>query len=269
MRRREAVRWQVQLAAAYGREKLHLGRGGVVTLKLGEVPLRAYRPYYLDFLVREIFTEGAYDIGPLPDRPVIIDCGANIGIASVYFSLTYPGCHLMAFEPDPVAFDLLTQNTATLTDFQALNLAVGAKKGALDFFTDEGKPGSARMSGIRERQPNGTLIVVDCVRLSSLLPEHVDLLKIDVEGMEWAILDDLEESGAFGTIDRMVIEYHHHLPLSANRLAEFLTRIERAGFAYEIGAERKRGRLDPMFQDVMIYAYRHSETPDFVAVEGE
>ncbi len=114
------------------------------------------------------------------------------------------------------------------------------------------------MSGIKERQPNGKTITVDCVPLSSLIPANIDLLKIDVEGMEWEIMDDLEASGAIAGVQRLAIEYHHHLPAGRDDLATFLGRLESAGFGYEIGATRSPGRLGGFYQDVMIYGYRKS-----------
>ena len=39
------------------------------------------------FLVHEIFVHGAYDFHPARPDPVILDCGANVGMASLYFRL--------------------------------------------------------------------------------------------------------------------------------------------------------------------------------------
>ena len=111
------------------------------------------------------------------------------------------------------------------------------------------------MSGLRDRLHKASRRV-EVVRLSSELPAHVDLLKLDVEGMEWDVLEDLVEAGALPRIDRLAVEYHHHLPASSNRLSEFVGILETAGFGYEIAAHRPAGSCGPRYQDVMVYAYR-------------
>lgn len=256
--RGELISWHLRLFAL----QIRLGINDqtdtreIAVPNLFGVPLHAggYRP--LVHLVNEIFLQRTYDVGPLPEQPVIIDCGANIGMASLYFAHRYRGCQVMAFEPDPEAFSMLSQNTAALDGVTVHNVALGLREGMIDFYVQRELPGSLRMSGIKERQLSGTTITVDCVKLSSVIPAKVDLLKIDVEGMEWEILDDLEASGAIDGVQALAIEYHHHLPPERDDLATFLGRLESAGFGYEIGAERMPGQLGDRFQDVMIYGYR-------------
>lgn len=45
-------------------------------------------------------------------RPLIIDCGANIGLASVWFARHFPKAQIYAIEPDPDNFEMLCMNTA-------------------------------------------------------------------------------------------------------------------------------------------------------------
>jgi FkbM family methyltransferase len=208
------------------------------------------------FLVEEIFLENSYDVGPLSASPVIIDCGANIGLASLYFAIRYPGARITAYEPEPAAFALLEKNTAKLAGVVCKNVALGKADGLIEFYVVASIPGELRVSGLRERLPSGESIAVECVRLSSVLPPHVDLLKMDVEGMEWDVLDDLEAANALGSIDHLVIEYHHHLPLDRDDLGTFLQRLERLGFGYQVSARPSQGLLEARYQDVMVHAYR-------------
>jgi FkbM family methyltransferase len=43
-------------------------------------------------------------------QPLIVDCGANIGASAVWFSLSYPQCHLVAVEPERNNRELLAKN---------------------------------------------------------------------------------------------------------------------------------------------------------------
>ena len=257
--RRALASFYARLYATEIRRRLSLRDGVCFSTRLYE---RTVATYYLDslqFLVDEIFLTGTYDVGELPPRPVIVDCGANIGIASLYFVHRYPDCRIIAFEPDPAAYRLLDRNLQHYPNVQLFDVALGNRNSTLEFFEDSINKASLCASAFQDRPPNSRAITVNCVRLSDLLPSHVDLLKIDVEGMEWEILDDLESTGLLQNIERLAIEYHHHLSLEHDHLGVFLGRLERAGFGYDLGAYRSRG-LGPRFQDVMIYAYRKSSS---------
>jgi FkbM family methyltransferase len=207
-------------------------------------------------LVNEIFVEGTYAVGPLGPGATILDCGANIGISTLYFALTYPEATIVAFEPDPSAYSLLSRNTDSLANVETCNVALGAEDGDLTFFVDPSTTASPMMSAIKERQPKGHSLTVPCVRLSTRIAGPVALLKIDVEGMEWAILDDLIDSGTIARVERMAIEYHHHLPADRDDLSSFLRMLEEHSFGYEISATRRSGSPSDRYQDVMIYAFK-------------
>ena len=94
------------------------------------------------------------------------------------------------------------------------------------------------------------------IGLSSFLREPAELLKLDIEGAELDVLQDLTESGAIARVREAVIEYHHNLPSGTNRLSEFLAMIEDASFSFSIAADSApRARRDA-FQDVFIRAER-------------
>jgi hypothetical protein len=80
--------------------------------------------------IQQCFTEAQYDLpsgthGVLIDKtyddiiasgrqPLILDCGANIGASVAWFSVRYPKAHIVAVEPAPENFALLSRNAATL-----------------------------------------------------------------------------------------------------------------------------------------------------------
>jgi hypothetical protein len=99
---------------------------------------------------------------------------------------------------------------------------------------------------------------VNAVRLSEWITGPVDLLKLDIEGAEVAVIRDLEASGKLKFVRNMVIEYHHHIDKEKNCLAEFLGCIERNGFGYQLRASTPTGFRSRAFQDVLIYAYANA-----------
>jgi hypothetical protein len=144
-----------------------------------------------------------------------------------------------------------------------VNAAVGPEEGVIEFYIDPQVPGSLTMSGLKSRR-HGSPSEVACVTLSSQLSGKVGLLKLDIEGFEGAVLDELEKAGSLAFVDRMAIEYHHHIVADDDRLSKVLALLERNGFGYSLQAGHTEldhiyRRENPgRFQDVMIYAYAKS-----------
>lgn len=78
--------------------------------------------------------------------------------------------------------------------------------------------------------------MVESIPMSSLIDGPIDLLKIDIEGSETAAFVELEASGKMRLIREMFIEFHYNLPAEANNLTQFLDRLSRCGFEYELGS---------------------------------
>lgn len=212
--------------------------------------------------LREIFFQGQYLFDAGVDRPVILDCGANIGLATLFFKRLYPEARISSFEADPATASVLQKNIAQnhLGLVSVHNLMLANADGERPFYVASEVGGSLKMSSLPDRVSNNRRITVKCGRLSKYIEGPVDLLKLDVEGAEFEVLTDLKSSGKISQIERMVIEYHHKVGSQASCLAKFLALLEEEGFDYQIS-----GRCDPIaqrnvFQDILIGAYRPSNS---------
>jgi FkbM family methyltransferase len=205
-----------------------------------------------------VFAEREYWFSTDRARPVILDCGSNIGMAILFFKALYPDAEITAFEPAPWACAAIEETIRAndLRDVTLHNAALAEADGTLDLFHDPSHPGSAAMSVYRERMP-GEAVRVPAVRLSRYVTKPVDFLKLDVEGSELTVLRDLAASGAIARISQMVVEFHHHLRPTVDNLSECLSILEQHGFGYQLTSARvytpiTRGQ----FQDVLVHAYR-------------
>lgn len=117
-----------------------------------------------------------------------VDAGANVGYYTLMgASLVDVTGRVFAFEPSPYAFRLLFDTLAenSITQVLAVHSALGDRSGEMQLFMPK-KPGNHTPSMI----PNngGTPITVPVLKLDDYLREReiecVDLLKIDVEGLE-------------------------------------------------------------------------------------
>ena len=211
----------------------------------------------LFFLYREIFARQCYLFHARTARPFILDCGANIGMAVLYFKWLYPDAEVWAFEPEPRAFLALQQNVARnhLADVRVHDIALWDADGELNLFVPGIDAGSFAAS-VSPARRGGTALNVRCARLSSFIEREVDFLKLDVEGAELQVITDLAESGKLALIHQMVIEYHHNIPTETAALSSLLRLLEDAGFTYQISAWSFPLVGREHFQDVLIGAFR-------------
>jgi FkbM family methyltransferase len=214
-----------------------------------------FRAAQLRWLFRELFLEEHYLFHTSSPQPVIIDCGSNIGISILYFKTLYPAARIVAFEPDPAAFAKLSDNVTrnSLTDITLYPYALSATEGEPDFYRSDDR--SLRMS-LDRRRNGGERITVAARRLSSFVTEDVDLLKVDVEGAEFMLVQDLVESGKLWNIKQIHLEYHHHIDGDVDALSPLLKLLEDANFGYQVSARCRRRGQPRVFQDIGVYAYR-------------
>jgi FkbM family methyltransferase len=208
----------------------------------------------------EIFVRQDYFFESDSPAPLILDCGSNIGMSVLFFKRLYPASRIVAFEPDRQTFDVLESNVRNnqLANVELHNQAIYPADGFIEFYSDPGHPGSLAMSTARERFPGREVAsqTVEAVRLSPLIQGEVDLLKMDIEGAEGAVVAELAEAGKLKWIKQMFIEYHHHLNPEEDHLSQLFRIFEENGFGYQLHSPFKRPFFRRAFQDIQIYAYR-------------
>lgn len=160
--------------------------------------------------------------GLLRPGDVAIDCGANVGEVSARLLAT--GARVVAFDPDPWAYDQLGQRFAGNPAYTLHNAAVGCSEGqvtlmrAANFDGNEGNASqkSTVIAGARNIGAAGERVVVrqiDFVAfLRGLIAEHgsVAFLKIDIEGAELDLLEALDHEGLLAKVRCTVAETHEH-----------------------------------------------------------
>jgi FkbM family methyltransferase len=191
----------------------------------------------LALLYREIFVRQSYRLPELGPEPLIFDCGANLGMATLFFKFLYPRGRITCFEPDPATFALLQKNILNnqLDQVECFNVALWDEDRAIDFFSNSSDPGSLLMSTNAARMSTPP-IPVPGRRLSTYIDGEVDFLKLDVEGAEQRVLQELAESGKLRLVREMAIEYHHRIPGERSALSRFLKIFEENAFEYQIVA---------------------------------
>lgn len=143
---------------------------------------------------KEIFFRKIYNID-LPISPIsIIDAGANTGFASLFFKLKYPNSNIVALEIDDDNCKMIHQNLKNKKSIEII------KKGLFNkhsYFKIE-DPYNATNSLIIRNVDNKNDYDVESITVADIMENkgwnHIDLVKIDIEGSEKDVFESNYEN---------------------------------------------------------------------------
>jgi FkbM family methyltransferase len=147
------------------------------------------RNIYSDIAIFEqIFIDKEYNVDIAFTPKTIIDLGANVGFASLYFNTKYPTAQIVAVEPEPNNFLQAKKNVEHYKNITLLNGAIWHNNDTL-FLVDNGL-GEA---GFMVNDGKGT-IEIKAFTIPNLMEimnaNIIDILKIDIEGAEKEIFEN-------------------------------------------------------------------------------
>ncbi len=179
-------------------------------------------------MYEELFIKQIYAFKSDKKDPLIVDCGANIGLSIASFKRVFPDARVIAYEPDNEIFEMLKSNveSAGYTNVELNKKAVWISNEPLKFLSDGG------LSGRLDEGASGDRVVtVEAQRLKEVLNQPIDLLKIDIEGAEHSVMKDCADS--LGQVKLLFVEYHSDIN-EPQELQMILDIITKAGFRYHI-----------------------------------
>lgn len=207
---------------------------------------------------REIFVDEFYRFYTTSSAPVIFDCGTNIGTSVVYFHQTYPNARIVAFEADEQISAILQDNLRKnqISGVDVVTKAVWTNDEGIWFGSDQADSASIFSQTDRKLVPS--------VRLRDVLlrETRIDMLKMDIEGAETAVLTDCHD--ALAHVQNLFVEFHAYLD-HPQTLAEVIQVLEASGFRYYINTSQYRHAPlvthrykgnDSMDLQLNIFAYR-------------
>lgn len=220
--RHREFRFRFRLRAPAGRCRLDVRarRGGFACgfeLRRGGSDARAFEQVFLgDFYNLRGSPRGpelvqAFERRRRRRRPLIVDLGANIGLASLYLASQWPGARIVAVEPDAGNFAQLQRNfalsSAAAAEFDAVQAAVASHSGWARIANPGGPAAGLRTAAASAGAP-GAIPALSLDELLARAPEcEPFLVKIDIEGAE----ADLFQAGPPAWMARfpvLVVEPH-------------------------------------------------------------
>lgn len=159
----------------------------------------------------QVFFNQCYNINFDIVPKVIIDAGANIGLASIYFANRFKESRIISLEPESNNFKLLTKNSKLYTNITPINYALWNETDEL-IVEDQGL-GSSGFK-VKKEANQGHLQKVKSITIDQLFLQYkldiIDVLKIDIEGSEKEIFDSNYENW-LNKIRYLIIETHDFL----------------------------------------------------------
>lgn len=207
---------------------------------------------------RQLYFFGSYEdentdywIERTRDARTIFDVGANVGLYSLLSAAVNPQADIHGFEPTPEIFDAFTNNIQrnNFGNITANKAAVGNKDGTVFLQVRTGADGNNEgMNFVDSKRHGAKDVEVPSLTLDGYCEkkgiQHIDLLKIDIEGGEYNALlgsQRLLEKKAIRCIFLELIEW------AANRSGTSTVEIKRylASMGYQMFL-LESGRLQPI-----------------------
>ena len=114
--------------------------------------------------------------------PLVIDCGANIGLSSRYFAEEFPESFIIAIEPEKNNFLMALKNCNGVKNISAKNAAIGSSKGYVSI-PDTDVDNNAFRTSISSNDED-----IEVLTINEIISSHDNyspfIVKIDIEGFE-------------------------------------------------------------------------------------
>jgi FkbM family methyltransferase len=173
--------------------------------------------------------DGRWVICPdrLDSNSVVYSFGVGTDISFDLALIRRFGCAIHAFDPTPLALQWLQTQTLPAS-FTVHPWGLAGHDGVAVFSLPEEHAVSFLMStdGISKVRAECNVFRFPTI-LAALGHQRINLMKLDIEGAEYDVLDDLLAENA--SIDQLLVEFHHRWSGSPARTKQAIRRIEEHG----------------------------------------
>jgi FkbM family methyltransferase len=221
-----------------------LGKEGTAKIN---IPLQS-EPIYLrkgtsDIAVFvSIFAFNEFNINfDVPSGGVIIDCGANIGVSTVYFASKYPQATILALEPNRANFEICQKNTQNFKNIVCLHAAIWKDNCELFLQNPQDEDWAFQY---KDRQDSNTISSpkgdkVLAFSVPTLIEKYnlkkIDIMKIDIEGGEKDLFSS-DSLNWMNIVRNLIVELHDEIVPGCSHA--FYSSLNRFNFKQSISHEK-------------------------------
>jgi FkbM family methyltransferase len=162
------------------------------------------------YTFKQVFLEDQYNF-KFPLTPsTMLDGGANIGLASVYFAHRFPNTKIVAVEPNEENFKMILKNTVNYPNVFAKQGGIWNDNKRLVIIDKAAYDNSFMVTEVAENTPDS----LPAFSIHSIMQEQgwstLDVLKLDIEGSEKEVFEKNVEEWLPHT-RMLIIEVHDNM----------------------------------------------------------
>lgn len=186
--------------------------------------------------VREVWLDECYRLPTAKKRNILVDLGGNIGLTSLWMSKHYSCEKVICVEPDNSNCEILRRNLdANKIPYKLVKAAIGP----IDGFALFTKSISSNLGHVGETGQKVKMLSMGTLLENDLKNETIDILKLDIEGGEQALLTDGDLQW-LDSVEEIIVEFHPDC-VDYPRLIGIL---KKAGFEYSSPGTFFPGSMD-------------------------
>lgn len=181
----------------------------------------------------------------LDSNSVIYSAGVGRDISFEHELADRFGCKVILIDPSPTGLETLSEERNKRPEFIAVNKALAGHDGVLVLSPPRDADEGSWVSVVAENPgdvPQTDSIQVPCVTIRTLMEQNghtqIDLLKMDIEGAEYGVLEAVMSSGV--TIKQIAVEYHNKVipGFTAKQTMASLLKLRKLGYRliYKMGS---------------------------------
>jgi FkbM family methyltransferase len=227
-----------------------IGRKGIAELNIPAHPGQIFlRKGTSDIAVfTSIFAFNEFDINfEVPSDGIIIDCGANIGVSTVYFASKYPQALIIALEPNQANFELCQKNTQDFKNVVCLKAAIWNDSCELFLQNPQDEDWAFRYNDrqnieakdIQKGEKVLAFSVPDLIKRYDL--KKINIMKIDIEGAEKELFSGNSLTW-MNSVDNFIVELHDEIVPGCS--SAFYKSLNRFDFKQSISHEKIVIKID-------------------------
>ena len=159
----------------------------------------------------EVFVNEDYNFKFPTNMVKIIDAGANVGFASIYFANRFKNAKILALEPEKSNFSMLKRNVSSYKNIKVSNRGLWMKKANLKVSNRNRTEHWGFM--VEEVNENESYVVKgisveDCMKIMNW--NYIDILKLDIEGSEKEVFS-YGYAKWLGKVKVIILELHEKM----------------------------------------------------------
>ena len=213
-----------------------LRRGTILKAIVGEEPFHWIRPRPEVMVFGSKYGRWAVDTTGISDSTVLVSFGLGEDVTFESALIERFGCSVFGFDPTPRSIQYIAK-TVSNPRFCSFPYALADRDGLIKFTPPpESVADQVSASAYAKYDAmDSNAISVPCLTLSSIQKtfniQKIDILKMDIEGAEFAVIEQAAASGWLSEISQLLVEFHHFLPdLTSTQTRNAISQLRAAGF---------------------------------------